>query len=100
MKEQLYENLQHAAASKGALAVGVGTATAPGWMVWINTLVSSDNFGSLMVIVGALVSITIIVVNIQSIIIKARTSKQTQRQERIRTALLEAQAAEKKIQID
>lgn len=100
MKEQLIESIQHASASKAALAVGVGTATAPGWMGWINGLVSSDNFGSLMVIVGALVSITIIVVNIQSIIIKARTSKQTQRQERIRTALLEAQAAEKHITID
>jgi hypothetical protein len=100
MKELFVESAQHAASGKAAMAVGIGTLTAPSWLQWINGLVSSDYFGSLLIVLGALVSITIVIVNVQSIIIKTQTRRETVRQERIRTALLEQQAKERNIEID
>jgi hypothetical protein len=100
MKEQLIEGVQHAASGKVALAVGIGTATAPGWINSVNTVVSGEYFGSVLILLGAIVSITIVAINIQSFWIKSQTFKQKRRQEKIRTALLEKQAEEKHIKID
>ena len=100
MKEQLYEGIQHAASGKTALTVVIGTATAPSWIDWAILQVQSELFVSMGVILGVFVSISIFVINIQSVFIRYRSSKEAHRQERIRTALLEAQAKEKHIVID
>ena len=100
MKEQAIEGVQHAASGKIAMAVGIGTATGPEWIDSVNTILNSAYFGSLLILLGAVVSITIVAINIQSFWFKSQTFKQKRRQERIRTALLEAQAEEKHIKID
>jgi 1,4-dihydroxy-2-naphthoate octaprenyltransferase len=100
MKEQFIESMQHAASGKAALAVGIGTATAPSWIEWAISQVQSELFVAVGIILGILVSVSIFVINIQSFLIRRQTSKEKNRQDRIRTALLEAQAADKNITVD
>mgnify|MGYP003632163947 CR=1 FL=1 len=64
MKEQAIETLQHAASTKTALLVGVSGATANSWIDW---LVYSEEARAVGILLGALVSISIVVVNITSI---------------------------------
>lgn len=100
MKEQFFESVQHAASGKAAMTVVIGTATAPSWIEWAISLVQSEVFVTAGLVLGVLVSISIFVVNIQSVFIRYQASKVTRRQERIRTALLESQAKEKNISVD
>lgn len=97
MKDHLLDSVQHAASGKTAMAVGLTTASAP---AWIDKVVSSQAFSNSLIILGAFVSLTIVVVNIQSIRQRMVTNKEIRRQEKIRTALLEAQAVEKNIVIE
>jgi hypothetical protein len=100
MKEQFIEGAQHAASGKGALTVVIGTATAPSWIEWAISQVQSELFVAVGIILGILVSVSIFIINIQSFLIHRKTSKEKNRQEKIRTALLEAQAKEKNITVD
>jgi 1,4-dihydroxy-2-naphthoate octaprenyltransferase len=100
MKEQLLEGAQHAASGKTALTVVIGTATAPSWIEWAISLVQSELFVAVGIVIGILVSLSIFIINIQSFFIRRRTSIQKHRQDQIRTKLLEAQAAEKHIVVD
>jgi hypothetical protein len=96
MKEQLIEGVQHAASGKVAMAVAVGAATSPKWI----DLVMSPAGQASAVVLGLVVSISIVVVNVQSVAHRAKKMRQTIRQEKIRTALLEKQAEDKNITID
>ncbi len=94
---ELVEVAQHAASGKAAMLVAGATASAP---VWIERVVSGEGFQSALILLGAIVSITIISVNIQAFRQRLITNKEKRRQEKIRTALLENQAKEKNIKID
>ncbi len=100
MKDQLIESVQHAASGKAALTVVIGTATAPTWIEWAIAQVQSELFVAVGIVLGILVSISIFVINIQTFLSRRKSNKEKQRQERIRTALLDQQAAEKNISID
>jgi 1,4-dihydroxy-2-naphthoate octaprenyltransferase len=100
MREQFIDGVQHAASGKAALTVVIGTATAPSWIEWAISQVQSELFVAVGIILGILVSVSIFVINIQSFLIRRQTSKEKNRQDRIRTALLEAQAADKNITVD
>jgi len=100
MTGQLIESVQHAASGKTALTVVIGTATAPTWIEWAITQVQSELFVAIGIILGIFVSISIFVINIQTFLSRRKSNKEKQRQERIRTALLDQQAAEKNINID
>jgi len=100
MKDQLIESVQHAASGKAALTVVIGTATAPTWIEWAIAQVQSELFVAIGIILGIFVSISIFVINIQTFLSRRQRTKETQRQERIRTALLESQAKEKNIKVD
>jgi hypothetical protein len=78
----------------------IGTATAPSWIEWAISQVQSELFVAVGIILGILVSVSIFIINIQSFLIRRQTSKEKNRQDRIRTALLKAQAAEKNITVD
>jgi len=97
MKDHVLESLQHAASGKTAMAVGLTTASAP---AWIDRVVSSLDFQNGLILLGAAVSISIVIVNFQSVRQRMATNKEVRRQERIRTAFLEAQAVERGISVD
>jgi uncharacterized membrane protein len=99
MKDLLHEGVQAAASGKMAMAVGIGVVTAPEWIVWAEKLAQSAWFTLAAIVLGILVSITIITINVQTFVHRSRRMKETARQERIRTALLERQAAEHDITI-
>jgi FtsH-binding integral membrane protein len=96
MSNELVESIQQAASGKAALAMGVAGITTP---TWVDYIVSNSSFQAGLVLLGAIVSLTIIAVNIQSLIQRKKTNKEKYRQERIRTALLECQAKDKGIEI-
>lgn len=84
--EAIQEAIQNAAASKAALVLAVGTATAPTWIDFGGYL----NAG--IVALGAVVSLSIIAVNLQSWRTSMILMPLKRKQERIRTRLLEEQA--------
>lgn len=96
MKEQVIENIQHAASGKSALVAGPAIATAPAWIDFIQ----GPTFQAIAILLGIVVSITVILVNIQSIRQRYAVNQQHRRQEQIRTALLEAQAEDRGISVD
>lgn len=81
------------------MAVGVGVMTAPEWIAWAETMAQSVWFTLAAIVLGIVVSITIITINIQTFIHRARRVKETARQERIKTAVLEHDAADRNITI-
>jgi len=96
MRQQTLETVQHAAAGKAAFVAGPAIATAPSWI----DFVQGPTFQALAIILGVLVSITVILVNIQSLRQKSQVNQERRRQERIRTALLEEQAKDRGISVD
>jgi hypothetical protein len=99
MKDLLHEGVQAAASGKMAMAVGVGIATAPEWITWAERMAQSPWFALAAIVLGLVVSITIIAVNVQTFVRRSRRMKSTARQERIKTALLEHDAADRDITI-
>jgi len=95
MKEHLNQVVQDAASSKAALTIGLGTASAPAWI----EIIHSDYTQAIIVLIGMIVSLTIIGVNIQTFLTKSAASKLQKRQETIRLALLEEQAKEKGLKL-
>lgn len=81
------------------MAMAVGVATAPEWITWAEAMAQSVWFTLAAIVLGIVVSITIITINVQTFVHRSRRMKQTARQERIRTALLERQAAEHDITV-
>ena len=95
MKEQVTEAIQHAAASKTAMVVGISGATANSWIDW---LVYSEEARAVGIVLGALVSISIVLINITSIKYRRATALEeieTIKQERMlnekRSILLDEQ---------
>lgn len=68
MSEQLSQ-IQQMALSKPAAAVGVGTATVPAWVEWVTT---SPVAQAAVIVIGVIVSVTIIAVNVQTLIHRRR----------------------------
>jgi hypothetical protein len=99
MKDLIHEGAVAAASGKGAMIVGVGVATAPNWIVWAEAMAQSAWFTLAAIVLGILVSITIITINIQTFLHRSRRMKSTARQERIKTALLEREAAKHDITV-
>jgi hypothetical protein len=99
MKDLIHEGVQAAASGKTAMAMAVGVATAPEWITWAEAMAQSVWFTLAAIVLGIVVSITIITINVQTFVHRSRRMKQTARQERIRTALLERQAAEHDITV-
>ena len=58
MKQQTAELVSDLASGKTALGVGIGTATSPAWISFIN----SDAVSAFVLVLGAVVSIVIILV--------------------------------------
>jgi len=113
MKEHasdVIHNMQQAASSKGAVVVGLTGASVG---TWIERVVTDPLFQNGMILVGAMVPVTIILVNISKLISDWRTrderkaivetdlnlKKEEEYQARLRTALLEKQAEERGITI-
>ena len=92
----LAEVAQNAASSKPAMIFGAATASIPAWIQMIH----SDSTQAIIVVLGIIVSITIIAVNVQAIVTRAKKNRIMMRQEKLRLALLENQAAEKGLKID
>ena len=95
MKEHLNQVVQDAASSKAALTIGLGTASAPAWIQIIN----SEHTQAIIVLIGMLVSLTIIGINVQTFRIRSAAAKLKLRQETLRIALLEEQAKEKGLKV-
>jgi len=65
--QEMATTVQHAATSKAAAAVGVGTATTPAWVEWV---VSSPESQAMIILIGVCVSLSIVGVNLQAIWIR------------------------------
>tara|TARA_R110000851_G_scaffold100026_4_gene215454 strand:+ start:2961 stop:3251 length:291 start_codon:yes stop_codon:yes gene_type:complete len=95
MKDQLIDIMQGAASGKTALVIGGSIATAPNWINFIQ----GDMFKTVIIMVGLIVSISIILINLQSFKQRLIINQEIQEQERIRTALLKHQAHERNIKV-
>ena len=91
MKEQVITTIQEAASSKTALAVGVGTASVPAWIAFLN----SENTQAIVILIGMIVSLTIICVNVQTFKARLVQNREKVRQEQLRTKLLEHEVRER-----
>lgn len=96
MKDQIVQGAQHAASGKLALTLGIGGITSPAWL----DVLQSDVFRGIAVIMGIFVAATVIMINIQNFRQKLMVNKEIQRQEQIKTALLEREAKEKNIVVE
>lgn len=108
---EIVHHVQQAASSKGAVLVGITGASVE---LWIENLVTDSLFQDCMILIGAMVPITIILINIVKLFgdyqtrderkiiasAEAQTAIEEKRQAKIRTLLLEDQAREKGIKID
>lgn len=107
----LAQSIQQAASSKSAILVGLTGASVE---LWIKELVTDHLFQNSMILIGAMVPITIILINIGKVVFdyktkneravieqeKAIQAKEETRQAKLRTALLEHQAKEKGLSVD
>jgi uncharacterized protein YacL len=107
----LAQNIQQAASSKSAILVGLTGASVE---LWIKELVTDPLFQNSMILVGAMVPITIILINISKLwsdyqtrderkVVeeeKATQAKEETRQAKLRTLLLEDQVKEKGLSVD
>lgn len=94
MTDRVLETIQDAAASKTALILVPTTASAP---VWIDRVVSSSQFQSGLIILGAIASLSIVLINLQSFRQRMKVNKETIRQEKIKTLIIEHKARENNI---
>lgn len=95
MKEYLVQSVQDLAGSKAALTVGVATATSPRWVDVMN----SPEAATLLMLLGALVTITIVCVNVQTLVFRASRRSVTKRRELLQNRLLELEAEEKGVKL-
>ena len=95
MKDQVMQTVQEAASSKTALAIGLGTASVPAWVDIIN----SEMTQAIAIVIGMIVSVTIILVNVQTFRVRTAEAKVRARQENLRLRLLEEQAKERGIDL-
>lgn len=107
----LAQNIQQAASSKSAIVAGLTGASVG---AWIEKIVTDPLFQNSMILIGALVPITIILINIQKLIGDWQTKDERKaiaaaeadvkaeefRQAKLRTALLEKQAEEKGLSVE
>lgn len=96
MRDWMATSVQDVASGKMAFSLGIGGVTSPAWL----DIIQLDAFKMVAIAFGVVVSITVILVNIQSFRQKLIVNKEIQRQEHIKTALLEREAKEKDIFID
>jgi hypothetical protein len=88
----ILEHIQTAAQSKSAFGLGAILAWMPAWIEFVHGPVVK----ALVVILGILVSLTIIIVNVQSIWHRRHKNKITEEQELLRLYLLRQQVKESK----
>ena len=96
MKNQIVEIIQHAASGKTGIAVVATTVSAPAWI----EVLTGDATRAMVILLGIVVSLTIIVINFQTFKVRSADYKIKERQEKIRTALLEHNARESGIDPD
>ena len=96
MPNQIIETIQHAASGKTGVAVVATTVSAPAWIEILN----GDTTRAMVILIGIVVSLTIIIINVQTFKVRSANSKIKERQEKIRTALLEHNARESGIDPD
>lgn len=83
MRDQIVELIHQGASGKIAAVVTVGTATAPGWI----RFVEGDAFSAGMMLMGCFATIALLLVNVQAI-------KNRSQQNRLDSALKRAQLKE------
>jgi uncharacterized protein YacL len=107
----IVQNVQQAASSKSAILVGLTGASVE---LWIEKLVTDSLFQNSMILIGAMVPITIIMINLGKVVFdyktkderkvieeqKAIQAKEETRQAKLRTLLLEVQVKEKGLSVD
>ena len=107
----LMQNVQQAASSKSAIVAGVTGASVG---TWIEKIVTDPLFQNSMILIGAMVPITIILINVSRLIgdwqtkderraiasAELKLKQEEEYQARLRTALLEKQAEEKGVSVD
>lgn len=71
VRDQMTEAVQYAAGTKTALLVGIGGATATSWIDW---LVYSPEAKAIGIVLGALVSMSIVLINVTSVKYKRATA--------------------------
>lgn len=104
IREHAIEAVQHAAATKGAAVIGVGGATTP-W--WIDLILNSQYMQAIGVVMGMVLSLTIITVNIVTVrkrLQEAKISDENARSQteidEMRKAILRRQMEEKGIDLN
>lgn len=105
------QSIQQAASSKTAMVAGLTGASVE---LWIERIVTDSLFQNSMILIGAMVPITIILINLGRAVFDYRTKDERAaiehekavqaieetRQAKLRTALLEHQAKEKGLSVD
>lgn len=71
-KAQAMNQVQEIASGKGAMTFGATTATIPAWVRWIT---ESPEAQALIIVLGMVVSISIIVVNVQTILSRRKSKR-------------------------
>jgi len=99
MNVHFTESVRAISESKAMLGVGVGTATFPRWINFIN----SSAFQSIIVFIGVIMTLTVILINVQTIIHRHKKRKEEARESEYRRShnalnleILEKKARESK----
>ena len=77
------------------MTVAVGTATSPAWVSYLE----SPIFEGFLVLLGTLVTLTIICVNVQTFIFRGVKHLEDKRQNALRLKLLEHEALSKELEL-
>jgi len=71
VKEQAIELIQNVASGKSAMALAASVGTVPAWIKFVN----GDTMQAVIVIIGIVLSVTIIAVNVQTFLSRRRKEK-------------------------
>ena len=90
----IQEAVQAISHSKPALGIGVALASSPTWI----DLITGEGMRAVIIVIGVVVSFTVIGVNIQTFLSRRKQDKIKEHQEQLRTFLLEEQVKDRKKQ--